>query len=31
MSSAKENMLDDVEESRSLMRKMNRTGETTEP
>ena len=31
MSSAKENMLEDVEKSRSFMKRMNRTGEVTEP
>ena len=31
VSSAKENMLEDVEESRSFMKRMNRTGEITEP
>ena len=31
MSSAKENMLEDVEDSRSFMKSINRTGESTEP
>ena len=31
MSSAKDDMLEDVEESRSFMKKMNRTGDVTEP
>ena len=31
MSSAKENKLEDVEESRSFMKRMNRTGKVTEP
>jgi len=31
VSSAKEKILEDVEESRSFMNKMNRTGEITEP
>ena len=31
MSSAKEKILEDVEESRSFMMRMNRTGEITEP
>ena len=31
MSSAKENMLEDEEESMSFMKRMNRTGEMTEP
>ena len=30
MSSAKEKMLEDVEESRPFMKRMNRTGEITE-
>ena len=31
MSSAKENMLEDVEESRSVIKRMNRTEEVIEP
>ena len=31
MSSANENMLEDVEESRSFMKRMNRAGEIAEP
>ena len=31
MSSAKENMLEDEEESRLFMKRMNRTGEIKEP
>ena len=31
MSSAKENMLEDVEESRSFMKRMNRIGDITNP
>ena len=31
LSSAKENMLQDVEENRSFMKRMNKTGEPTEP
>ena len=31
MSSAEENMLEDVEESRSFIKRMNRTEEVTEP